>query len=147
MTVELIFEINFLFIWMLFCSTSWEAKNEHVRMKVKDAIVWDMRRPEMLKGTALEGVRFDFVTSCLSMAPATSSIDGYMGIIRNIRYTNTTFPDVSDKFYIHTCAHGSERAQLAQLVDCRTHDCKVAFSNLTRGALYSLLGTGSILTS
>ena len=134
-------------ISVLFYSTSWKAKNEQVRMKVKDAIVWDMHRPEMLKGTVLDGVRFDFVTSCLSMAPATSSIDGYMGIIRNIRYTCTAFPNVRDKFKIHTCAHASERSQLAQLIECRTHDRKVASSNITRGASSSLLGTGSTPTS
>lgn len=64
--------------------TSWEIKNEQVRMKVKDAIVWDMNKPRMLKGTALDGVLNDFVIASLCMCTSSSTISGYTGIIKNI---------------------------------------------------------------
>ena len=71
---------------ILLYSTSWEAKNEQVRIKVKDAMVWDMNKPEMLKGTALDGVLVDCVISCLNVCTTSSTIDDYFGVIKNIRY-------------------------------------------------------------
>ena len=53
-------------------------------MKVKDAIVWDMDKPHMLKGTALDGVPIDFVIASLCMCTSSSNISGYTGIIKNI---------------------------------------------------------------
>ena len=66
-------------------SVSWEDKNKQVMEKVKDAIVWDMHKPEMLKGTAIDGVQFDLLTSCQCMCAASSTIDGYVEVVKHIR--------------------------------------------------------------
>ena len=54
-------------------------------MNVKDAIVWDMHKPQMLKGTVLDGVQLDFVIASLCMCTSSSTIGGYMESIKNIR--------------------------------------------------------------
>lgn len=63
---------------------SWEVKNKQVQQKVKDAIQWNMHKPEMLKGTAIDGVLFDLVTSCQSMCAASTTIAGYVEVVKNI---------------------------------------------------------------
>ena len=70
---------------ILYYSTPWEAKSEQVRKKVKYAMVWDMNKPEMLKGTLLDDVRVDSVISCLNMCTTSSTIAGYMAVVKTIR--------------------------------------------------------------
>ena len=65
--------------------TLWQVQNEQVRKKVKDAIKWDMHKPQMLEGTALDGVQFDVVTASLCMCAASSTIEAYAEVIENIR--------------------------------------------------------------
>ena len=45
-----------------------------------------MHEPQMLEGTALDGVQFDLVTAWLCMCVASSTIDAYMEVIKNIGY-------------------------------------------------------------
>lgn len=64
--------------------TSWKVKNEQVRARVIDAIVLDMNKPEMLKGTTLNGVLVDLVITCLAVCVSSSTIDDYIKVIKNI---------------------------------------------------------------
>ena len=68
-----------------FSRTSWQDKNERVRGKVKNALKWDVHKPQQLVGTVIDGVQFDFVTACLTMCESSTSTDGYTEVIQNIR--------------------------------------------------------------
>ena len=71
--------------FLRYSSALWREQNDKIRAKVKDVIHFDMHKPEMLKGTAIDGVEFDLVTSCQSMCAASSTFDGYVEVIKNIR--------------------------------------------------------------
>lgn len=63
---------------------TWEEKNNQVRKKIKDAIVFDMLNIDTLSGTVLDGMTFDAITSSLAMGTANKDgIDSFSLSLKN----------------------------------------------------------------
>lgn len=109
---------------------TWQEKNNQVRKKIKNAIVFDMHNTDMLSGTMLDGTTFDAITASLCMGASNpDGIDSFSLSLKNFRKLlnpggHLIIVDVMkcDWYAVHD--------KVFRILSITEEDLKLAFENL-----------------